>query len=178
MGSSSVCPMLPTGVKSSGHRTLTICEWTIRPKAQNKLKSQYDKAFASNTYLTVILHHSKQMNTVNDGSLVELSRDSQKLLKLLLAQVFQHTSVHHVGRKIFWILKNYLLYKYFPNKNVPKKFVLIATIFVYSIWFVFKNTILKKLQYFWDYGDGKCMSDPCIYVWKLSKLHSDITEWT
>lgn len=44
------------------------------------------------------------MNTVNDAGLMKLSRNTEKLLELFLAQVIQHARVHHIGGEALRVL--------------------------------------------------------------------------
>lgn len=55
-------------------------------------------------HLSIIIQHTQQMNTVNDARLMKLPRDPEQLLELLLAQMVQHTRIHHVGGETLRVL--------------------------------------------------------------------------
>lgn len=54
--------------------------------------------------LSIVIQHPQQMNTVNDARLMKLSRDPEQLLELLLAEMIQHSRIHHVGGETLRVL--------------------------------------------------------------------------
>lgn len=55
-------------------------------------------------HLSIVIQHPQQMNTMNDARLMKLSRDSEQLLELLLAEMIQHSRIHHVGGETLRVL--------------------------------------------------------------------------